>query len=50
LFTSGYVSNMTAISANMVQIAGGMVAFPDQMPEVFADSVLAFLARKYPAR
>lgn len=24
--------------------------FPDQMPEVFAETVLAFLAREYPAR
>jgi len=27
-----------------------MVPFPDQMPEVFAETILAFLARKYPAR
>jgi hypothetical protein len=34
----------------MVEIAGGMVPFPDQMPEVFAETVLRFLAREYPAR
>ena len=28
----------------------GMVPFLDQMPEVFAETILAFLARKYPAR
>ena len=36
--------------ASMIEIAGGMVPFPDQMPEVFAEAILAFLARKYPAR
>ena len=36
--------------ASMVEIAGGMVPFPDQMPEIFAETVLAFLAREYPAR
>ena len=36
--------------ASMIEIAGGMVPFPDQMPEVFAETILAFLARKYPAR
>ena len=34
--------------ASMIEIAGGMVPFPDQMPEVFAETILAFLARKYP--
>jgi hypothetical protein len=34
----------------MVEIAGGTVPFPDQMPEIFAETVLAFLAREYPAR
>jgi hypothetical protein len=36
--------------ASMIEIAGGMVPFPDQMPEVFAETILAFLARKYPGR
>jgi pimeloyl-ACP methyl ester carboxylesterase len=36
--------------ASMVEIAGGMVPFPDQMPEVFAETVLDFLVREYPAR
>jgi hypothetical protein len=36
--------------ASMVEIAGGTVPFPDQMPEIFAETVLAFLAREYPAR
>ena len=36
--------------ASMIEIAGSMVPFPDQMPEVFAETILAFLARKYPAR
>jgi hypothetical protein len=36
--------------ATMIEVAGGMVPFPDQMPEVFAETVLAFLAREYPAR
>src|SRR5260221_1228196 len=36
--------------ATMVAIAGGMVPFPDQMPAVFAETVLAFLAGDYPAR
>jgi pimeloyl-ACP methyl ester carboxylesterase len=35
--------------ASMVEIAGAMVPFPDQMPEVFAEAVLDFLARAYPA-
>jgi hypothetical protein len=34
----------------MVEIAGAMVPFPDQMPEVFAEAALAFLAREYPYR
>jgi pimeloyl-ACP methyl ester carboxylesterase len=34
--------------ASMVEIAGGMVPFPDQMPEVFAQTVLAFLQCSYP--
>jgi pimeloyl-ACP methyl ester carboxylesterase len=34
--------------AIMIEIAGGMVPFPDQMPEVFAETVLAFLTREYP--
>jgi hypothetical protein len=29
--------------AGMVEIAGGMVPFPDQMPEAFAEAALAFL-------
>jgi pimeloyl-ACP methyl ester carboxylesterase len=36
--------------ASIVEIAGAMVPFPDQMPEVFAEAVLAFLAREYPPR
>src|ERR1700681_335727 len=36
--------------ASMVEIADGTVPFPDQMPEVFAETVLRFLAREYPAR
>jgi pimeloyl-ACP methyl ester carboxylesterase len=36
--------------ATMIEISGGMVPFPDQMPEVFAEAVLAFLAREYPPR
>jgi pimeloyl-ACP methyl ester carboxylesterase len=36
--------------ASMVEIADGMVPFPDQMPEVFAETVLRFLAHEYPAR
>ena len=36
--------------ASLVEIAGGMVPFPDQMPEVFAETVLAFLAHAYPVR
>jgi pimeloyl-ACP methyl ester carboxylesterase len=36
--------------ATMVEIAGAMVPFPDQMPEVFAEAALAFLAREYPYR
>jgi hypothetical protein len=36
--------------ASMVEIADGMVPFPDQMPEVFAETVLRFLGREYPAR
>jgi pimeloyl-ACP methyl ester carboxylesterase len=36
--------------ATMVEIAGAMVPFPDQMPEVFAETVLAFLTRAYPPR
>jgi hypothetical protein len=35
--------------ASMVEIAGAMVPFPDQMPEMFAEAVLDFLARAYPA-
>ncbi len=34
--------------ASLVEIAGGMVPLPDQMPEVFAETVLAFLASAYP--
>jgi len=33
--------------ASLVEIAGGMVPFPDQMPEVFAETVLAFLAHAF---
>jgi pimeloyl-ACP methyl ester carboxylesterase len=36
--------------ASLVEIAGAMVPFPDQMPDVFAETVLAFLKREYPAR
>ena len=36
--------------ATLLEIAGGMVPLPDQMPEAFAETVLAFLAREYPAR
>lgn len=36
--------------ATVIEVAGGMVPFPDQMPGVFAETVLAFLAREYPAR
>ena len=34
--------------ASVVEIVGGMVPFPDQMPDVFAQTVLAFLAHNYP--
>ncbi len=34
--------------ASMVEIAGAMVPFPDQMPDIFAETVLTFLARAYP--
>lgn len=36
--------------ASMIEIAGGMVPSCDQMPEAFAETILAFPARKYPAR
>lgn len=36
--------------ASMVEIADGMVPLPDQMPEAFADAVLAFLERIMPLR
>lgn len=34
--------------ASLVQVPGGMVPFPDQMPDVFAATALAFLSRSYP--
>jgi len=46
---AGKVTDAIA-GASMVEIAGAMVPFPDQMPEVFAETVLAFLAREYPSR
>ena len=45
---AGKVTDAIA-GASMVEIAGAMVPFPDQMPEVFAETVLAFLARQYPS-
>jgi hypothetical protein len=36
--------------ATKVEIAGAKVPFPDQMPEIFAETVLDFLKREYPAR
>jgi len=38
------------IAGKVIEIAGGMVPLPNQMPEVFAETVLAFLAREYPAQ
>ncbi|QPF95076.1 alpha/beta hydrolase [Bradyrhizobium commune] len=34
--------------ASLVEIAGGMVPFPNQMPEELASAALAFLERHYP--
>jgi pimeloyl-ACP methyl ester carboxylesterase len=34
--------------AELIEIAGGMVPFPDQMPEVFAATILGFLDRIIP--
>ena len=34
--------------ASLVEVPGGMVPFPNQMPEVFAETALAFLSRSYP--
>jgi pimeloyl-ACP methyl ester carboxylesterase len=36
--------------ASVIEIVGGAVPFPDQMPEVFAETALAFLLRAYPQR
>jgi pimeloyl-ACP methyl ester carboxylesterase len=46
---AGKVTDAIA-GATMIEIASAMVPFPDQMPEVFAETVFAFLAHEYPAR
>jgi hypothetical protein len=38
----------TAIpGAEVMEISGAMVPFPDQMPEAFADATLSFLGRVF---
>ncbi len=38
------------VGATVVEIAGAMVPFPDQMPETFTEATLAFLKREYPTK
>ncbi|WNJ88362.1 alpha/beta hydrolase [Bosea sp. 685] len=46
---AGKVADAIA-GASLVEIAGGMVPLPDQMPEAFTDAVLAFLEQHLPLR